>query len=61
MREIENYEFLEGIFGGGGRSRTYDAADMSLGDSDPNLAELLTELLLEASDGGNTGDPEALQ
>ena len=29
MPEIDNYEFLEGIFGGGGRSRTYDAADMS--------------------------------
>ena len=29
MREIDNYEFLGGIFGGGGRSRTYDAADMS--------------------------------
>jgi hypothetical protein len=33
MRELakmlENYGFLKGKVGGGGRSRTYDAADMS--------------------------------
>jgi len=39
--------------GGGGRSRTYDAADMSRADTDSNLLELLTEILLEATDGGN--------
>jgi len=38
--------------GGGGRSRTYDAADMSRLDSDPNYLELLTELLMEAGLGG---------
>ena len=42
--------------GGGGRSRTYDAADMSRVDSDPNLLELLTEILLEAGDGGIGGN-----
>ena len=44
--------FLVGKSGGGGRSRTYDAADMSHADSDPNLLDLLTELFLEAGDGG---------
>jgi hypothetical protein len=42
--------------GGGGRSRTYDAADMSHADSDPNLLDLLTEILLEADDGGIGGN-----
>ena len=39
--------------GGGGRSRTYDAAAMSRADSDLNLSELLTELVLEADSGDN--------
>ena len=56
MRELakilENYGFLRGKFGGGGRSRTYDAADMSRVDVDPNLLELLTELVVEAGYGG---------
>ena len=47
--------------GGGGRSRTYDAADMSRADSESNLVELLTQLLLEAGGGGGADDPEALQ
>ena len=51
----------KGKFGGGGRNRTYDAADMSRADSDPNLLELLTELLLEPGAGASTGDSETLQ
>ena len=42
-----------GRVGGGGQSRTVDAADMSRVDTKPNLLELLTELLLEASVGDN--------
>jgi len=42
-----------GRIGGGGQSRTVDAADMSRVDTKPNLLELLTELLLEASVGDN--------
>jgi len=38
-------------FGGGGRNRTYDAADMSRVDSDRNILEILGEILLEASLG----------
>jgi len=38
-------------FGGGGRNRTYDAAEMSRADTDTNLLELLTEMLLELSAG----------
>ena len=52
---MSNKRFLnesEGV-GGGGRSRTYDAADMSRVDSDPNLLDLLEEIILEASDGDN--------
>jgi hypothetical protein len=37
--------------GGGGRSRTADAADMSRADIVANLLDLLTEILLEASVG----------
>ena len=44
---------FDGLFGGGGRSRTYDAADMSRVDSDSNLLDLLAEILLEATDGDN--------
>ena len=39
--------------GGGGRSRTYDAADMSRVDSRFNVLDLLTEIMLEATDGDN--------
>jgi hypothetical protein len=35
--------------GGGGRSRTYGAADLSRADSDSKLLDLLTEILLKAS------------
>jgi hypothetical protein len=41
------------IVGGGGGSRTHDAADMSHANSDSNLLDLLAEILLEATDGGN--------
>jgi len=41
-------------FGGGGRSRTDDAADMSHADSESDLLDLLTELLLEACGGDNS-------
>ena len=40
--------------GGGGQIRTVDAADMSRADSESNLLDLLTEILLEASDGDNS-------
>jgi hypothetical protein len=40
--------------GGGGRSRTYDAADMSRVDNNSNLLDLLKEILLEAGDGDNS-------
>jgi hypothetical protein len=46
-------EKLEGMFGGGGQIRTVDAADMSHADSDSNLLDLLTKILLEASGGDN--------
>src|SRR4030095_124409 len=39
--------------GGGEWSRTTDAADMSRVNSDSNLLDLLTEILLEATDGDN--------
>jgi hypothetical protein len=44
---------MEGRSGGGGRNRTYDAADMSHADNDSNILELLRDLLLGATDGGN--------
>lgn len=56
MSEIDNYEFLEGIFGGGGRSRTYDAADMSHPDSEPNLLDSFIDLLLETTSGDRVSD-----
>ena len=59
MKEITSK--LPEKIGGGGRSRTYDAADMSRVDSESNLLEILTKLLLEADAGGNSDDPEALQ
>jgi len=47
---VENFTAVN--TGGGGRSRTYDAADMSRVDSEANPLELLTQLLLEADVGG---------
>ena len=51
---LEKLCFSEEKFGGGGQSRTVDAADMSRSDSESNLLELLTELILEASAGGKS-------
>ena len=48
-----NAGILGGKLGGGGQSRTVDAADMSRVDTTSNLLELLTELILGASLGGN--------
>jgi len=50
---LENYGFLKRMFGGGGQIRTVDSADMSRADSESNLLDLLTEILLEATDGDN--------
>jgi len=47
--------------GGRSRNRTYDLAHVRRADSESNLIELLTELLLGASAGGNADDPEGLQ
>ena len=52
-KALTNHGYFKGNVGGGGRSRTYDAADMSHADSDSNLLDLLTEILLEASAGDN--------
>jgi hypothetical protein len=49
---------VNGNPGGGGGSRTHDAADMSRADSELNLLELLTELLLEAGVGGSETPPK---
>ena len=40
-------------FGGGGQIRTVGSADMGRADSESNLLDLLTEILLEATDGDN--------
>jgi len=49
-KALTNHGYFKGNVGGGGRSRTYDAADMSRVDSDPNVLDLLREIILEASD-----------
>ena len=44
-------DYFDGRSGGGGQIRTVDAADMSRVDTDSNLLDLLTEILLETSAG----------
>ena len=50
---LKHQELFKGKFGGGEWSRTTDAADMSRVNSDSTLLDLLAEILLEATDGGN--------